>query len=165
METFFSLRQKQKLISLPGSLTFLQLHLVPESQNKNISVSISWIKQTHKIKYNVKCTQTREYCIFNTFTKGNVTYWLFGDIPYYYLWVPQRVYEHNENDSRRTTSWNKANELCESVGAYLPYFNDRNQLTDFLQFLRQVNHIPPLKAIYIGLYYDKKQQVCSVLYY
>ena len=156
LETFFSLNQKLKLICLPGVLKFLKLDLVSENQsyNETRSVAITWIKQTIKTHYHVNCT--KEYCNF-TYLLGNVIYWLFGNIPYFYRWLPKWVPLLPENYSRRTTSWNKASELCESVGASLPYFNDRNQLTDFLQFLRQAKHIPPLEAIYIGLYYDKIQ--------
>ena len=155
LETYFSSHQKEKIISLPGILKVLDLDLQVKDK-ENVSVSITWIKHTGKIQYSVQCAENNEYCIF---TKASTSYWLFGNIPKFYEWKTTGLglFKPSEEDSRIDTSWNDAASLCDSAGTHLPYFNSRDELFEFLQFLRQAVHMPPLEAIYIGLYYDQEQ--------
>ena len=151
---------------MQGVLRTIQLDLTPK---QNLSVSLTWINQTKRKHYTAKCNG--KYC---TFTPVNILqtsvshiYWLFGSILKFYSaelpsstkynWKYMLEMLNPTTDSRKNTSWNKAADLCKSVGAHLPYFYSRDELKEFLQFLRHSSHIPPLEGIFIGLHYYQKK--------
>ena len=69
------------------------------------------------------------------------------------------------NPSLRTSilkSWNEASSLCESIKGQLPYFTSSDELNEIIKVLRLTSEIPPLMAIFIGLWFNKKK-VCALI--
>ena len=57
-------------------------------------------------------------------------------------------------------SWDEASSLCESIKGQLPYFTSSNELNEIIKVLRLSLEMPPIEAIFIGLWFDAKK-VCA----
>ena len=54
-------------------------------------------------------------------------------------------------------SWDEASSLCESIKGQLPYFTSSDELNEIIKFLRLSSEIPPIEAIFIGLWFDTEK--------
>ena len=64
------------------------------------------------------------------------------------------------NPSLRTStlkSWNEASSLCESIKGQLPYFTSSDELNEIIKVFRLSSDIPPIEAIFIGLWFNIKK--------
>ena len=161
-ESFFlpsSSNATEMLISLPGTLLTLNIILITEI--KNVSGLFTWVFNQSQPLFNVRGNE--KYFIFTPikYSYSSKTYFLLGNIPKFYYPNPDEIYDYfyydilpENKDERHTTSWMEADEICSSIGAHLPFFRSRNELSEFLALVKDVPDIPPLEAVYIGLKYN-----------
>ena len=59
------------------------------------------------------------------------TYFIIGYMKYFY----NNFYITKIRKTKK--SWNEASDICEKIGAHLPYFNSKDDLDEFKDFLKQ----------------------------
>ncbi len=58
-------------------------------------------------------------------------------------------------------SWAQASEICARIATFLPIFRSREELVEFLDFIKFAQSLPAIPATFIAWYKDKyKQRVC-----
>ena len=57
-------------------------------------------------------------------------------------------------------SWNSVSSICKNLGGFLPVFNSRKEIEEFV-FLLKIGRLPLVEAIFIGLYADSKLKVSN----
>ena len=60
-------------------------------------------------------------------------------------------------------SWKTASNLCKALGGHLPVFYDRADIEEFASFFK-VAKLPLIDAIFIGLFFDRKEKVSDQKY-
>ena len=58
-------------------------------------------------------------------------------------------------------SWDEASSLCDSIKGQLPYFTSSDELNEIIKIFRLSSEIPPIEAIFIGLWFNIKK-VCAL---
>ena len=125
-------------ISLPGNLIDLFFYIdLPKSEPKiNRSVHIFWIsnKDTDNTftfvpsSWECKLLQYQsETCLTLITYKGykQTTYFIIGYMKYFY----DKFYITKIRKTKK--SWNDASDICEKIGAHLPYFNSKHDIDEF----------------------------------
>ena len=62
------------------------------------------------------------------------------------------------NNLKRT--WEEAFAMCSTIGGHLPEVRDRNELDELISLFQLSHDMPPVEAIYIGLYENSKVRIC-----
>ena len=57
--------------------------------------------------------------------------------------------------SNGAVTWIEADQMCKTIGGFLPFFNQRKDLNDLLYTVRFAKAIPLIQNTYIGLRYNK----------
>ena len=150
---FVTLEQKQ-YISLPGLYMKFVIRCkssIP-SNVKNILNVISFLESSKNYTFTFyswqKCSAndlTDLFCLnITAISQRKVTYIIVGNL------------QPNTWDQKKYhMSWNKATELCKSLGGNLPHFMSRYELDQFIAMLLKSEKIPMMEAIFIGLKYNK----------
>ena len=146
----------EMFLSLPGSLLHFYLNVTRVEPQNNLSMHITWI--SNKITNNTfifksssrECKllqyQSETCSTFITYSEHKqTTYFIIGYIKYLYdQYYITKIRKTNK-------SWNEASDICEEIGAHLPYFNSQDDLDEFKDFLKQPHHVPLMDMVFIGL--------------
>ena len=150
---FVTLEQK-KYISLPG--LYLQFKIkckafIPSNVTNILNV-ISFLESSKDHTFTFyswqKCSAndlTDLLCLnIKAINQRKVTYVIVGNLQ-----------PNTWRQEKYKMSWNKATELCKSLGGDLPHFMSRYNLDEFIAMLLKSEKIPMMEAIFIGLKYNK----------
>ena len=127
-----------KFISTPGKLVFYDIYL---SKTSNIKPHTGLLFSKSKL----------------------IVTWIpdSSDIYKYKLDQRNRLYTINKSVifsfNQTKMSWNEGSQLCKDIGGYLPYFTGREQLEEFVGFLKFSTNITPIMRMFIGLKYVSNQ--------
>ena len=140
---------------MPGEVYegHLRLSSAQNYSTKNLPfLNVFWIHDNY-INYIINYELYTNYSIhynppYFKVTQGIVCYHIFTSSLY-----PQ-IARYVLRSARRelTKSWNEASELCRKIDAHLPVFKGREDLREFIFFLKKFYFvIPPIEGLYIGL--------------
>ncbi len=75
------------------------------------------------------------------------------------VWFPAKYEDVHQRRKPKAVTWNKASEICKSVGTTLPYFCSRDHLNELLATIMSTKQ--QFEIIAIGLKRKKPEQVCK----
>ena len=164
-------------ISVPGKATDVHIFKSKVRINKsglhefhikrilnNMSISISHVHDNYN-KYSYLTNQNMSNCD-NILTASLHGFRCFNiSIPaqcnfHYILFEKRMTYDYRSSrqreypSDRHLSSWEQASELCRNAGAYLPSFTNREDLEEWLAWLKLSKDIPPIEAVFIGLRFN-----------
>ena len=143
-------------ISLQGKLLHFYLNVTRRLSKDTPFMDITWHSKqsSRKIKFkpfSLECELLQhqsETC--STFITSNehkqTTYFIIGYIKYFY----SKFYITKFRKTKK--SWNEASDICEEIGAHLPYFNSKDDLDEFMDILKQPYNVPLVEMVFIGLH-------------
>ena len=164
-----------KSVSVPGSIFEVSIS-VDEKHNliSTDSLQAQWINDRYSryTNFTPQVENGDNYCDL-TFSDGKwcnySSYQKQGFFinKYYYLFESETVGFTARGWSKRqhSHSWSymEAEELCMGIGGHLPYFLDREELEELIDFLRNSPHILPYEAFYIGMNLKDEHKVILFL--
>ena len=121
-------------------------------QNNSKRILLNGINEVEELTFNVRQT------VFTLILKN---YKLFNDekaledLP-----TPRRGKYTLPIDWVFYNSWNSVSSICKNLGGFLPVFNSRKEIEEFV-FLLKTGRLPLVEAIFIGLYAESKLKVSN----
>ena len=173
-----------QFIALPGVVNSNYVNFITSKLSDNYTIKIYWLHDRfqsigfqykncryRKMRYNycVNLTTLRNEYIF-LWHIYNYTHWY--EIPErllhtwgrhippymrakYYNFEERVYYTKTLYQKLVDMTWIEASKLCKSMGGSLPLIRSQEELTELITFLKLSQDMPPVEALYIGLFYSK----------
>ena len=153
---------KDHIISLPGEYESVEFEFgwsKSVSLPKSILIQSIWLQDVYNSFKNFH-HKSPNLCKNNNFTDIFLfDYCLTLNVSNQKSYLFFRKYFETVDSRKWDKSWNRAFQLCESVGGHLPVFNRRDDLDEVLAIFKTVRYMPVVPAIYIGLAFNEKREV------
>ena len=141
--------KEYKCISLPGVMfeAKLSLNSMPKNSTESIPpLKVLWINDNYKKYTSFHDIKPRNCSSGYEILRGKVCF-------NFTLSRNERKYILlSFSHTGLKKSWNEASELCRRIDAYLPVFENREDLEELVAFIKLSGHsIPPVEGLYLGM--------------